>query len=217
MNPSDVSVLAGEVIDTSRLSHTEVWSSDGGGGGYVGPYGGNVSVSAPRVHSQATTNTDIFLRDKQGKEHHVRVCDSDIPLRPGHQIELAYVKTGRDWELAVLHNHSTDKYWELDCARVGIGRAYLSAILLLISIGLGLISIVVFVGALITIAGNMVDHLQSHWITKLMPFGSVIGWGVAKGLNAMGRSLRFGPQEHAHQKAKHALGLRSKDFARAPA
>lgn len=50
MNTSDVSVLAGEVIDTGRLRHTEVWSSGGGGGGYVGQSGGKVNVSTPRVH-----------------------------------------------------------------------------------------------------------------------------------------------------------------------
>lgn len=202
MNPSDVSVLAGEVIDTSRLSHTEVWSSGGGGGGYVGPHGGNVSVSAPTVHSRATTNTDIFLRDKQGKEHHVRVHDRDIPLRPGHQIELAYVKTGPDWELAVLNNLSTNKYWELDCAGISRGMGCFATLLNLIWGLCGLASLIAFIWAAVR---AFEGHFDSS--TALIAGAFVVTCVIGNWLRRLETRLRFGPYQRAIEKAKKALNL----------
>lgn len=213
MSESDVLVIKGEVIDVSRLSHTEVWSSGGGGGGYVGPHGGHVSVSAPRIHSQATTNTDIFIRDESGKERHVRIYDQDIPLRAGHQLELAYVKNGSEWELAVLLNQSTEKFWELDCCRIGSGRAFITNLLTLFSAVLGLISVVAFIGCAITVAVNIGRRPITN-VTGLVALSSVVGFGITVSLNQMVERLRFGPKKRALQKAKKALVYSSKAVAK---
>lgn len=196
MSANDVSVLQGEVIDTSRLSHTEVWSSGGGGGGYVGPHGGHVHISAPQVHSKSVTNTDIYLRDANGKEHHVRVTKRDIPTRPGHQLALAYVKNGSDWELAVLHNLSTSKYWEFDCVRLSSGTGCLVDIAKLLMGLFGLLAVVAGLGVLAS---------SQYRGEMLMVALSAFALGVAA--DSWIKSTVSFPQLMAVGKAKRALGL----------
>ena len=190
----DVYVLEGEVVDTSRLSHTEVWSSGGGGGGYVGPHGGHVHVSAPQVHSQAVTNTDIYLRAANGKEHHLRIDRQDLPLRPGHLLAIAYVKDGSTWRMAILLNQSLNQYWSYPCARMSEGAGCLSLLLTITGVGL----LVGSFGAM----GYGLFKLQ--WMIGSM---GLAGWVVASFIDAWQKALENGPQQRALAKAKRALGI----------
>ena len=76
--------ITGEVMSSNKHSETQVWSS--GGGGYVGPQGGQ--VAAPTVQSRAITNHEFWLKTTDGKEKSIQLSDVDIPLREGQKITL---------------------------------------------------------------------------------------------------------------------------------
>ena len=101
--------ITGEVMSSSKYSETKVWSS--GGGGYVGPQGGQ--VAAPTVQSRAITNHEFWLKTTDGSEKSIQLSDVDIPLREGQKITLiCAAEKGMDsGRYAVLINHNAEKYW----------------------------------------------------------------------------------------------------------
>lgn len=74
--------LRGEVMAVNNTSHTSVVS--GGGGGWVGPYGGH--VSAPVIESITRYSGSFWLRDREGKEYEIGTGRLHLALRPGHQV-----------------------------------------------------------------------------------------------------------------------------------
>ena len=101
--------ITGEVMSSNKHSETQVWSS--GGGGYVGPQGGQ--VAAPTVQSRAITNHEFWLKTTDGKEKSIQLSDVDIPLREGQKITLicASEKGVDSGKYAVLINHNAEKHW----------------------------------------------------------------------------------------------------------
>lgn len=101
----DAWVVHGEAAGSAVWTSTHVSSS--GGGGYVGPYGGN--VSAPTVSSRSTTHKRFFIRAAAGKETEIELSDSSFGVRDGHRVSAVYAKHKDDnsgW-LVYLHNHDT--------------------------------------------------------------------------------------------------------------
>jgi len=78
---------SGIVLDAKRSSETHVSSS--GGGGYVGPYGGN--VQAAQVHSSVVTTDDIWIKTENGAEEQVSFTNKGIALRSGQRITIIHV------------------------------------------------------------------------------------------------------------------------------
>lgn len=197
MSDKDVRVIRGEVLDSSRLNQTEVWSSGGGGGGYVGPHGGNVNVSAPTVHSRTTTNTDVFIKDAKGKEHAVRFHDLDIPVRAGHDLELAYVKIGDSWYLVGVVNHTLERHWLIPCNVRTSSEQLLWLFWSLASIAALLIAI-----------GGLLTSCMASGITAAKGFKVAIGSGVGLFLaNTVTLHYEHGPARRAAEKAKKALRI----------
>lgn len=106
--------LTGEVLGSNKYSKTQVWSSGGGGGGYVHPqHGGTINVSAPQVHSRSITHHEFWIKTPDGGEHSIQLVDSDIPLREGQKVTL--ISCGRKGKgsayYTILVNHSARKHW----------------------------------------------------------------------------------------------------------
>jgi len=197
MSEKDVKLIRGVVLDSSRLSHTEVWSS--GGGGYVGPQGGR--VHAPTVHSQSITNTDVFIQDAQGKEHLVRIHDHDIPTRAGHDLELAYVRINDSWYLAGLMNHTLDRYWLIPCnVRTPSEKAF------------WIFWSLVWVATILIGLGGILTSCAAKGETALIGFGVAIASAASFWLvNKVTMHYEYGPMHRTEAKAKKALRINDND------
>lgn len=109
----------GEVLGSSKYSETQVWSTGGGGSGYVHPqHGGRINVSAPQVHSRSITHHEFWMNTPDGREHSVKLANKDIPLREGQKITLISCgrKGKRSGYYTILVNHSAGKHWFINTA-----------------------------------------------------------------------------------------------------
>ena len=108
--------VTGEVLSSSKFSETQVWSS--GGGGSVGPNGGQ--IAAPTIHSKAITNHEFWILTADGKEKPIQLNDVNIPLKEGQKITLIAAKDVEDAEngfISVLINHNADRHWSVQNAK----------------------------------------------------------------------------------------------------
>ena len=101
--------VSGEVLGTDQRSdsyttgssRTVIYEGSGGGHGHVS--------------TKVVVNRDIWFRDGEGQEHHVRV-NADIPVRVGQHVAVAYLEaeraaSGRSFDrLVSIHVLTTDRY-----------------------------------------------------------------------------------------------------------
>ena len=102
--------ISGEVIGTDQrsdsyttgTSRTVIYDGSGGGSGHV--------------TTEVVVNRDIWFRDGDAREHHVRVA-SDVPVRIGQRIAVVHLKaerpsTAKTFDGVVsVYVLSTDRYW----------------------------------------------------------------------------------------------------------
>ncbi|GGD90409.1 hypothetical protein GCM10011515_07510 [Tsuneonella deserti] len=108
-SPSDFNIYArsGIAQGSKTWSSTQVHSS--GGGGYVGPQGGD--VQAAKVTSSNTTHHAFFLVEDGGKEIEISLAGVPFSVRDGHRVTAVYAGHQQDeWQwLTHLHNHHTEQ------------------------------------------------------------------------------------------------------------
>lgn len=96
--------LSGTVISEKTWSETRVSST--GGGGYMGPYGGQ--ISAPNVRTQVTAKRELWLKGDDEKEHSIRLTGSLLPVREGHRVSVLWgIKDGQSSGPYVLLTNNT--------------------------------------------------------------------------------------------------------------
>lgn len=132
---ADINIFSktGSVLDVQLTSETEIHSSSSGGGGWVGPGGGNVSAPTVSIRGTSHERAHIFLRQDNGREMEIDIRDSGIGIRTGHRLSAIYAgpKSGDTGHLAALLNHDTGKWMIYDyrmewlVKRAGPGMAFL--------------------------------------------------------------------------------------------
>jgi len=95
-----IHAYGGEVLDTDQRSDTYVHGS-GSSMIYKGSGGGSTNIS-----SSVVVNRDIWLKDIEGKEIHVRL-NLDLPIRKGQIVYLFDFDTGKKRWTPLLYNYST--------------------------------------------------------------------------------------------------------------
>jgi len=100
--------VTGEVVDTGKNMETKVHGS--GGGSYGGAYG-NTHTAPVRISSTTTIHDQIFLVDREGKEHAYQLQDFNVACRTGNQLMVLWAvrKGKKEGPYIVVHNLSTSK------------------------------------------------------------------------------------------------------------
>ena len=102
--------ISGEVIGTDQRSdsyttgssRTVIYEGSGGGSGHV--------------ETEVIVSRDIWVRDRDGREHHVRIA-TDVPVRVGQHLAFGYLQAERPAtprafdDLVTVYVLSTDRYW----------------------------------------------------------------------------------------------------------
>ncbi len=103
--------LTGVVLDRNKYSETHV--SLTGGGGYIGPNGGQ--INAPTMTSSTITNLEFWIRGDDGTETDIKLRGVDIPIRSGQLVTVVTAAKQGDktsW-YSTLINHNAKKYWHI--------------------------------------------------------------------------------------------------------
>lgn len=97
----------GEVLDAKKWSETHVSSS--GGGSSMTP-DGYYTARPVTVTSTVVTRDEIFLRQRDGKEHAIQLSGVDLPTRVGHVLAAVWmIKKGKErGPYVMFHNYSMD-------------------------------------------------------------------------------------------------------------
>ncbi len=105
-------VKCGEVIGQQKWSETEISSS--GGGGYIGPQGGN--ITAPTISSSSKTKQEIWIREDDGLEFPLELTDSSFSAMQGQRVWLAFCGNSNNTNSSrclLAYNQSSDHYCSL--------------------------------------------------------------------------------------------------------
>jgi hypothetical protein len=108
----NLQATTGKVLSTNKNLETKV--SGGGGGGFARR--GSGFNSPVRITSTTTVHDQIFIEDKNGKEHSFQLSGYDLAARENNTLSvLAAFKENKDsgTYFAVI-NHSTDKIYYKD-------------------------------------------------------------------------------------------------------
>lgn len=127
--------VTGKVINVAKNSTTQVY-----GGGTVNDGKGYTSVS-----SSSTIHDQIFLIDKNEKEHSFQLSDFNVASREGNELSVIWaIKEGQErGNYVCIYNHSTDRYFFerdtfllnfIDSPKAGIGYKIIGILILLIGI-----------------------------------------------------------------------------------
>jgi len=94
--------VAGQVVSAGKNMETRV--QGGGGGSY-----GNGYTAAVRITSTTTVHDQIFLVDREGKEHAFQLQDFNVACRDGNDLSVIWAikKGGAKGPYIVVHNRST--------------------------------------------------------------------------------------------------------------
>lgn len=102
--------ITGSVLESKSWNETRV--SGGGGGGSHGVYHAN------SVSSSTVAQGEIWVRDRDGREHHIRFSGLEVPVRAGHLFTAIYArhKKAQQGEFTALCycNHTTGDTFSLD-------------------------------------------------------------------------------------------------------
>lgn len=77
-------VFEGEIAGDKTWSESHIHSS--GGGGYIGPYGGN--IRGPSISSSNSTHQEIWVRQANGQEFPLQLTNQNVMVRAGHKVAL---------------------------------------------------------------------------------------------------------------------------------
>lgn len=100
----------GVVLRADRREEMQVTAV--GGGGMVGPRGGN--VAPPQVELRSVLHQTVFVRDDRGREESFELQDWNVPVRPGSRLAIVW---GSRWGnetgsfLAVRNMDTGDERW----------------------------------------------------------------------------------------------------------
>ena len=103
--------IAGSVLESKSWNETRV--SGGGGGGSHGVY------HAHAVSSSTVAHGEMWLRDRDGREHHIRFSGVEVPVRTGHLVTALYgrqknTKQAEDFTALCYYNHTTGELIRLE-------------------------------------------------------------------------------------------------------
>lgn len=95
--------VAGKVMSTGKNMETKV---QGGGGSY-----GNGYTAPVRITSTTTVHDQIFLMDREGKEHAFQLQDFNVACRDGNELSVVWAikKGGSTGPYIIVHNHNTSQ------------------------------------------------------------------------------------------------------------
>lgn len=103
-------VIRGEVMSVMNNSTSSVRSE--GGGGWVGPYGGN--ITAPVIRTAIHNTGAFWLQDAEGKEYQIGTADIHLALRTGHKVAVLLCgrspQREKDSLTCAVVNFTTDQY-----------------------------------------------------------------------------------------------------------
>ncbi len=96
--------VAGQVMSAGKNMETKVQGS--GGGGY-----GNGYTAPVRITSSTTVHDQIFLLDREGKEHAFQLQDFNVACRDGNELSVIWAikKGGGNGPYIVVHNRTTSQ------------------------------------------------------------------------------------------------------------
>lgn len=100
--------IQGVVTGAPQKSRETVVTGGGGGGG---PTNAPVSVS---VSSYSITHDTIFVKDDQGKVHHLQLRNWDFPCADGHEIDAMWLERNGKWvgdDYVMVRNFTIDNAW----------------------------------------------------------------------------------------------------------
>lgn len=108
----------GIVAEASKSSTTQVYSTGGSYDSYTKTY------TAPTVHSSTTIHDQIFIIDKNNKEHAIKLNNWDIATRASHELTMIWaIKKGKEWGPYIIAiNHTTNQYYHMDSTLQGMFR-----------------------------------------------------------------------------------------------
>ena len=109
--------VTGAVAETGKNMETKVHGS--GGGSYGGAYGGTAPV---RISSTTTVHDQIFVVDREGKEHSFQLQDFNVACRTGNEVTVLWAvrKGKKSGPYVVVHNRTTSKTYFQEAALNGI-------------------------------------------------------------------------------------------------
>lgn len=100
----DFKISRGVVVGDKKWSDTHISSS--GGGGYVGPQGGYVSL--PSVKSSVKQRHEVWFKmDGADQEFDLDLGGLDVPIREGHKVTFLEAYVNEDRKLFFLINKAT--------------------------------------------------------------------------------------------------------------
>lgn len=110
--------ISGQVLDTQKRSNAHLQAShshSASNGGYiVNGYGsvGGSSHSSMHVQSYNTTEHEFWVKMPDGKEACFSFADSNIPMREGQWVTLAFVRAShsKTGNMCGIYNHSSAQY-----------------------------------------------------------------------------------------------------------
>lgn len=177
--PSQFTIYEGTVVSIQRWSDTHISSS--GGGGYVDPkFGGH--VAAPQLNSQIVQRAEVFIKDKIGMQHALKLSDTGIPLTDGNQI-IAVMDERWQGGPRVLYLENLDtRMTEAPLISTGLPQRSLWD-------GFGKGFVWGVVGSLLGLVGGFNFFMNAGWF-----FSCLIGipaWWLANSLNSSKRLSDF--------------------------
>lgn len=136
----EIATKTGIVHDSQVRSELSV--SGGGGSGVVttGPSGTFGSSSTAPISSKTTNYQNLFLIDKDGKEHLIQTTDNLITCHPGQQLSMLFaVPVGKDsGPYFAAYNHSVDRMYYIKSGLNDITQAGLAAYIAIVVVIIGL-------------------------------------------------------------------------------
>jgi hypothetical protein len=105
----EIHTQSGKVVGQSSSTTTQV---SGGGSNYAGD-------RVNPVRSSTTVRNDIFLADRDGKEHHYSLTNFNVACREGHELSVLWaIRQGKqNGPYFLVVNHTTsEQFWSSDAS-----------------------------------------------------------------------------------------------------
>lgn len=97
--------LSGKVVNSGKTSSTHTYTTGGGYNSSTGQY------DSTNYHTYSEVRDQIFILDKNGKEHAIQLTNWNVPVRDTHDLTAywAIAKGKKTGPYIAILNHSVDK------------------------------------------------------------------------------------------------------------